>query len=104
MSGVIPLFPRMCPHVEDREIWQRNGARYFGTHRVYWVKQPCVSLRSYLPELKASHPHHSTNRPITALTGEPRGSGSFPMSYRPSRGPSIIADANAGDRNQPFII
>lgn len=48
-----------------------------------------------LPELKASHPHHKTNNPITALTGLPKGKGSSPLSYLPVRGPSMIALASA---------
>lgn len=55
-----------------------------------------IKLTPYvLPELNANQPHQSTNRPITALTGDPKGKGSLPLSYRPSRGPSIIALANA---------
>lgn len=50
-----------------------------------------------LPELKANHPHHSTNNPMQALTGLPNGNGSIPSEYRPSRGPNIIADANADE-------
>lgn len=50
-----------------------------------------------LPELKASQPHHKTNKPIHALTGLPSGNGSNPSAYRPNRGPSIKADANADD-------
>lgn len=48
-----------------------------------------------LPELKASQPHQSTNVPMTALTGFPKGRGAVPWAYLPSRGPSIKADANA---------
>jgi len=68
------------------------------------ILQILLSLRQYLPELKASQPHQSTKRPITAFTGEPRGSGSFPMSYRPNRGPSIIADASAGNIKQALSV
>lgn len=39
--------------------------------------------------------YQSTNRPIMALTGQPRGRGSMPWSYLPSLGPSIIAHARA---------
>lgn len=63
-----------------------------------------VRLMQYLPELKASHPHQSTNSPMTAFTGEPRGSGASPMSYRPRRGPSIIADASAANTDQQFSV
>lgn len=48
-----------------------------------------------LPLLKASHPHQSTKSPIAQLTGVPRGSDEFPLSYLPNLGPSIIAEANA---------
>lgn len=33
--------------------------------------------------------------PMQALTGFPSGSGFIPFEYRPKRGPSIAADANA---------
>lgn len=50
-----------------------------------------------LPELKANQPHHKTNNPMHAFTGFPNGNGSIPSAYRPNRGPSMIADANADD-------
>ena len=34
----------------------------------------------HLPELNASHPHHNTKRPMTALTGVPSGMGWSPRS------------------------
>lgn len=59
-------------------------------------KRDIVFLTPYvLPELNANHPHHNTKSPITALTGEPKGSGSKPLSYLPNRGPNIIALAKA---------
>lgn len=50
-----------------------------------------------LPELNANHPHHSTNNPSTALTGDPGGRGSRPFAYLPKRGPNIAAEAKAAE-------
>ena len=49
-----------------------------------------------LPALKASQPHQSMKRPMTALVGLPIG-GSPSMSKRPRRGPIILAAVNAGN-------
>uniref|UniRef100_A0A1Y1KGS2 Uncharacterized protein n=2 Tax=Photinus pyralis TaxID=7054 RepID=A0A1Y1KGS2_PHOPY len=59
----------------------------------YWYFDPDNPY--VLPELKANHPHQRTKSPITALTGDPKGSGAIPLSYLPSLGPNISALAKA---------
>lgn len=39
--------------------------------------------------------YQSTNKPMIALTGHPRGNGSIPLSYLPTLGPNIRAQASA---------
>jgi hypothetical protein len=60
------------------DICKQISTYYVRVCTICW--RMCIILRPYLPELKASHPHQSTKRPMTAFTGEPRGSGSFPVS------------------------